>query len=80
MRPRPIPVTPQPVLDALATLAAPNQDGRLVRTWVGTARGADGKGRVTVVSEVLAAAGAARAEGTAHLTVTATRPQCRNRL
>ena len=29
-----------------------------MRTWVGTARGADGKGRVTVVSEVLAAAGA----------------------
>jgi len=71
----PIPVTPQPVLDALTTLAAPNQDGRLVRTWVGTARGADGKGRVTVVSEVLAAAGALRAEGTAHLTVTATRPR-----
>jgi VWFA-related protein len=69
------PVTPQPVLDALAALAAPNQDGRLVRTWVGTARGADGKGLVTVVAEVLAAAGAARAAGATHLTVTATRPR-----
>ena len=70
-----VPVTPQPVLDALTALAAPNQDGRLVRTWVGTARGADGKGLVTVVSEVLAAAGAVRAEGASHLTITATRPR-----
>jgi VWFA-related protein len=67
----PTPVTPQPVLDALATIAAPNRDGRIVRSWVGTARGADGKGRVTVVSEVLAAAGAAREEGAAQLTLTA---------
>jgi hypothetical protein len=69
----PVPVTPQPVLDALAAVAAPNQDGRIIRTWVGTARGA-GKGRVTVVSEVVALTGAARVES-AHLTVTATRPQ-----
>jgi hypothetical protein len=65
-------VTPQPVLDALAAVAAPNQDGRLIRTWVGTARGA-GKSRITVVSEILAAAGAAGVES-AQLTVTATRP------
>ncbi|HKH70375.1 MAG TPA: VWA domain-containing protein [Vicinamibacterales bacterium] len=71
----PAPVTPQPVLDALATIAVPNQDGRVVRTWVGTARGADGKSRVTVISEVLAAAGASRSEAAAHLTVTATRPR-----
>jgi len=68
----PVPVTPQPVLDALAAVAAPNEDGRIIRTWVGTARGA-GTGRVTVVSEVVALAGAARVES-AHLTVTATRP------
>ena len=74
----PAPVTPQPVLDALATIAAPNQDGRIVRTWVGTSRGDDGKGRVTVVSEVLTAAGTPRGEGAANLTVTATRPQAGN--
>jgi VWFA-related protein len=70
----PIPLTPQPVLDALAAIATPNQDGRIVRTWVGTARGVDGKGRVMVVSEV-PTAGAARVEGVAYLTVTATRPR-----
>jgi VWFA-related protein len=72
------PVTPQPVLDALATIAAPNQDRRVVRTWVGTSRGADGKGRVTVVSEVLTATGTTRGEDAANLTVTATRPQAGN--
>src|SRR5262245_5799961 len=71
----PGPVTPQPVLDALAMLAAPNQEGRLVRTWVGVGRGADGKGRITVVSEPLAAVGAARKESPAHLTITAARPR-----
>jgi VWFA-related protein len=71
----PIPVTPQPVLDALSSIAAPNQDGRIVRTWVGTARGADGKGRVMVVSEMVAAAGVGRVDSAAHLTVTATRPR-----
>ncbi len=71
----PVTVTPQPVLDALATIAAPNKDGRMVRTWVGTARGANGKGRVTVVSEVVVSAGAVRGESTTHLTVTATHPR-----
>jgi VWFA-related protein len=70
----PVPVTPQPILDALAAIAATNQDGRLVRTWVGVGRGADGKGRVIVVSEPLAAAaGAARKESPAQLTITAAR-------
>jgi VWFA-related protein len=73
----PVPVTPQPVLDALAAIASPNQDGRMVRTWVGTARGADGKARVTVVSEVVAT-GAARMDGAAHLTITASRPRAAN--
>jgi hypothetical protein len=75
----PAPVTPQPVLDALSTIAAPNQDGRVVRTWVGTSRGADGKGRVTVVSEALTAGGTTpRGDEAANLTVTATRPQAGN--
>jgi VWFA-related protein len=71
----PVIVTPQPVLDALSAIATPNQDGRMVRTWVGTARGAGGRGRVTVVSEVAATAAAGRGESTAHLTITATRPR-----
>jgi VWFA-related protein len=72
----PAPATPQPVLDALSAIAAPNQDGRIVRTWVGTARAADGRGVVTVVSEVVSAAGTARMEGGAvYLTVTASRPR-----
>lgn len=70
----PAPATPQPVLDALATIAAPNQDGRLLRTWLGVGRGAEGKGRVTIVTEALATAGA-RTGKTASLTITATRPQ-----
>jgi VWFA-related protein len=68
-------VTPQPILDALAAVAAPNQDGRLVRTWVGIGRGADGKARVTVVCEPLAGASAARAEAAAHVTVSVSRPR-----
>jgi VWFA-related protein len=71
----PVPATPQPVLDALAGIAAPNQDGRIVRSWVGSARGPDGKVRVTVVSEILGAAGATNGDGAAHLTVTASRPR-----
>ena len=71
----PVAVTPQPILDALAALAAPNQDGRLVRTWVGIGRGAEGKGRVTVVWEPPASAGLARAEALARVTITATRPR-----
>jgi VWFA-related protein len=72
----PAPVTPQPILDALAAIAAPNQDGRRVRSWVGVGRGADGKGRITVVSEPqAAAAGAGRRESPAQLTITAARPR-----
>jgi VWFA-related protein len=73
----PTPVTPQPILDALGTIAAPNQEGRLVRTWVGVGRGAEGKGRVTIVLEPLAA-GAVRGDATAQVTVTATRPRGEN--
>jgi hypothetical protein len=55
-------------------VAAPNQDGRLMQTWVGIGRGADGMGRVTVVWEPLAAASSARGEG-ARVTITANRPR-----
>jgi VWFA-related protein len=71
----PAPVTPQPVLDALAAIAAPRQEGRLVRTWVGIGRGAEGKGRVTVVWEPVAGAAAARGESAARVTVTVMRPR-----
>jgi VWFA-related protein len=73
----PTPVTPQPILDALGAIAAPNQEGRLVRTWVGVGRGAEGKGRVTIVLEPLGA-GAVRGDATARVTVTATRPRGEN--
>jgi VWFA-related protein len=67
----PAPVTPQPILDALAAIAAPSRDGRMVRTWVGASRGASGGGLVTVVSEVQAGA---RGDQSATLTIAATRP------
>ena len=63
--------TPAPILGALAAVAAPNQDGRQVRSWVGVGRGAEGKSRVTVVWE--ASAAASRADVSAQVTVTATR-------
>ncbi len=65
--------TPAPILDALAALATPNQDGRQVRTWVGVGRGAEGKSRVTVVWEALAGAGTSRVDAAANVTITATR-------
>lgn len=73
----PAPATPQPVLDALATIAAPTQDGRLLRTSLAVGRGAEGKGRVTIVTEAAAAAGA-RTGPAATLTITALRPQAGN--
>jgi hypothetical protein len=73
----PTPVTPRPVVDALGAIAAPNQEGRLLRTWVGVGRGADGKGRVTVVWEPTAS-GAARGDVAARVTVTAARPRGEN--
>lgn len=70
----PVAVTPRPIVDALATIAAPNQDGRFVRTWVGTGRGAEGKSRVTVVWEPVATA-AARGDAASQISVTANRPR-----
>ena len=64
---------PPPVLDALAAVATPNQDGREVRTWVGVGRGAEGKSRVTVVWEASASGGVSR-DVAGRVTITATRP------
>jgi VWFA-related protein len=69
----PVLATPAPILDALAAVATPNQDGRQVRTWVGVGRGAEGKSRVTVVWEALAGAGTSRVNAAANVTITATR-------
>ena len=63
--------TPAPILGALAAVAAPNQDGRQVRSWVGVGRGPEGKSRVTVVWE--ASTVASRANAVAQVTITATR-------
>jgi VWFA-related protein len=70
----PVPETPRPIVDALASIAAPNQDGRFVRTWVGIGRGAEGKSRVTVVWEPVATA-ASRGDATSRVSITANRPK-----
>ena len=72
---KPVPVTPRPILDALAATAASSQEGRLVRTWVGIGRGAEGKGRVTVAWEPAAGPGAVREGAAARITITANRPK-----
>jgi len=48
----PDPGPPPDVEEALASLAVPSR-GRLARTWIGTARGEDGKTKVTFVWEPL---------------------------
>src|SRR5687768_6552990 len=68
----PTPDLAKPVLDALATLAPPVQDGRYGRTWIGTARGDNGQTRVTVVWEPLAQAAGARREALSRVSVIAT--------
>jgi len=47
----PKPEPPKAVTTALASIATPVRSSRLVRTWVGTERGSDGKTRVTLVWE-----------------------------
>jgi VWFA-related protein len=71
----PTPVVPQPIVEALATIAAPAHEGRLVRTWVGVGRGVDGRSRVTIVVEPVAGAGAARGEAAARVSLSAKRPR-----
>ena len=47
------PDTPKPVQQALASIATSVQAGKYVRTWLGTARGEQGKTRVTLIWEPL---------------------------
>ena len=48
-----VPDTPKPVQRALASIATSVQAGKYVRTWLGTARGEQGKTRVTLIWEPL---------------------------
>ena len=68
----PTPDLAKTVVDALATLAPPVQDGRYGRTWVGTGRGDNGRTRVTVVWEQLAQAPGGRREALGRVSVMAT--------
>lgn len=71
----PAPLTPRPILDALAATATASHEGRLVRTWVGIGRGADGRSRVTVAWEPVASAGGVRADAAARITISANPPK-----
>jgi VWFA-related protein len=51
----PSPDLPNPVRDALASIATSVQAAKYVRTWLGTERGPEGKTRVTLVWEPLPA-------------------------
>ena len=48
-----VPDAAKPVMAALATIAAPVQSAKYVRTWLGTERGQNGKTKVTLVWEPL---------------------------
>ena len=61
---------PKAVDTALATLAAPRRGRRLVRTWVGAAKGDNGRTRVTFLWEPESAAGG-RGEEPARILLTA---------
>lgn len=56
----PAPETAKPVQRALASIAPSVQAGKYVRTWLGTARGEQGKTRVTLIWEPLPQAPGAR--------------------
>ena len=64
------PGPPPEVNDALSVLASPRR-GRPAQTWIGTARGADGKTRVSLVWEGLAQPGQPASEQAARLNVIA---------
>ena len=55
-----VPDTMKPVLQALSTISANVQAGKYVRTWLGTARGENGKTKVTLVWEPLPRPASAR--------------------
>jgi hypothetical protein len=62
---------PAAIENALASIAAPVQARRYVRLWFGAARGEDGRTRVSLVWEPLAASGGAPREPAEQLMVTA---------
>lgn len=67
----PTPDLPSPVRDALSSLAAPTS-GRPARFWIGTARGDNGRSRVTFVWEpVVAAPGSRAGDPAARVSLTA---------
>ena len=66
----PKPALPRAIEKALSTLAEPTR-GRLVRTWVGTRRGTDGKTRVTFVWEPVGNNQSQRRESASQVTLMA---------
>ena len=63
--------TPAGVQQALASIAAPIEAARFVRTWIGTERGENGKTRVTMTWEPLPAQQGLRREQAGQVTVLA---------
>jgi VWFA-related protein len=57
-----VPETPKPIQQALASIAPSVQSGKYVHTWLGTARGDDGRTRVTLVWEPLPSPPGARGD------------------
>ena len=69
----PKPGAPPAVTRALSSIAEPSR-GRFVRTWVGTERGANGKTRVTVVWEPIAAQPGMRRDNATSVNIIAASP------
>jgi VWFA-related protein len=65
------PSVPAAVSSALATIAEPVQSARVVRTWMGTGRGENGRTQVTLVWEPIAGPPGARREQPGRVMVTA---------
>ncbi len=67
----PKPAAPKPVQQALASLSQPAVAGRVVRSWIGTARGENGRTRVTYVWEPVPAAPGVRRDQAARVSLLA---------
>ena len=65
------PETPKPIQRALASIATSVRAGKYVRTWLGTARGAAGKTRVTLIWEPLPQRPESRRESPGRMLITA---------
>jgi VWFA-related protein len=73
----PTPEPPKAVETALAAISAPSRSSRLVRTWIGTDRGANGRTKVTLVWEPVpprAGEPSRPGDAPARMSVTATAP------